>query len=148
VARSLSSLRCGLLLALALAAASQAVFAAETEEARRRAAESLFELPAYRKIATRQVYEAIQALPEEQYKSAAAALSDPKVVKAVREVIIRSMAKTFTVPELESLQRYLATPEAGSMVDKTDAFQDALLKELLAAAMTNPDLGRILVPTQ
>ena len=141
-------LRCGLLLALALAAASQAAFAAETEGARRRAAESLFELSAYRKIATRKVYEAIQSLPEEQYKSAAAALSDPKVVKAVREVIIRSMAQTFTVPELESLQRYLATPEAGSMVDKTDAFQAALLKELLGAAITNPDLGRILVPTQ
>src|SRR5262249_46331068 len=96
-----------------LMTASQAVCAAETDEARRHAAETLFELPAYRKMATRQVYEAIQALPEEQYKAAAAALSDPKVVKAVRQVIIRSMAQTFTVPELESLQRYLSTPEAG-----------------------------------
>jgi len=148
MAHSLRVLRYVLLVSLALAVASEAIFAAETEDARRRAAESLFELPAYRKIATRQVYEAIQALPEEQYKSAAAALSDPKVVKAVREVIIRSMAQTFSVAELESLQRYLATPEAGSMVDKTDAFQDALLKELLGAALTNPDLGRILVPTQ
>jgi hypothetical protein len=148
MAHSLRVLRYVLLVSLALAVASEAIFAAETEEARRRAAESLFELPAYRKIATRQVYEAIQALPEEQYKSAAAALSDPKVVKAVREVIIRSMAQTFSVAELESLQRYLVTPEAGSMVDKTDAFQDALLKELLGAALTNPDLGRILVPTQ
>ena len=134
------------LVSLIAAATAQPVPAAESEDTRRLAAEHLFELPAYRKIASRQVYEAIESLPQEQYKAAAAALSDPKVVKAVREVIIRSMAQTFTVPELESLQRYLATPEARSMVDKTDAFQGALLKELLAAALTNPDLANILVP--
>jgi hypothetical protein len=138
--------RCALVLWMGLIAATQTGFAADTEDARRRAAESLFELPVYRKMATRQVYQALQSLPEEQYKSATAALSDPKVVSAMRRVIIRSMAQTFTVPELETLQRYLATPEAGTMVDKTDAFQDALLQQMMGEALTNPDLARILVP--
>lgn len=59
---------------------------------------------------------------------------------------MRRMAQTFTVAELESLARFLATDEASSMVQKTDAFQAALIGGLLAAGLTDPDLARILVP--
>jgi hypothetical protein len=118
----------------------------DTPTARQQAAEHLFDLPAYRLVATRQVHEAIRSLPEEQYQSALGALSDPKIVQALRAVIVRSMAQTFTVAELESLGRYLATDAARSTVEKTDAFQAALMRELLVAALTNPDLAQILVP--
>jgi hypothetical protein len=131
---------------LAAACIGRAGAAADSPEARQQAAERLFDLPAYRRIASRQVYDAMQALPEGQYRSAVDALSDPGVVKALRAVIVRSMAQTFTVPEMESLARYLSTLEARSAVDKADAFQNALLRELLAAALANPELGRLLAP--
>ncbi len=120
--------------------------AADTSRARQQAAERLFELPAYREVATRQVYEAMRSLPDGQYQSAVDALSDRKVIQVLREVIVRSMARTFTVTELESLARYMATDEARSTVAKTDAFQDALLREFLAAGLTHPELGKYLVP--
>jgi hypothetical protein len=125
---------------------AQAAMAADTPEARQQAAERLFDLPAYRQTASRQVYEAIRSLPDEQYRGAEQALNDPKVVQLLRAVIVRSMAQTFTVAELDSLARYLATDEARSAVGKTDAFQDALLRELLAAGLTHPELGRYLMP--
>jgi hypothetical protein len=135
------------LLSLATAASlGQAARAADTPEARQQAAERLFELPAYREVATRQVYDAMRSLPDPQYQSAVDALSDPKVIKVLREVIVRSMARTFTVAELESLGRYMATDEARSTVAKTDAFQDALLREFLAAGLSHPELGKYLVP--
>jgi hypothetical protein len=129
-----------------LAAVCGQARAQDTPIERQRAAEHLFELPAYRLVATRQVHEAVRSLPEEQYRSALTALSDPKVVQALRGVIVRSMAQTFTVAELESLGRYLATDAARSTVEKTDAFEAALMRELVAAALTNPDLARMLVP--
>jgi len=136
-----------LLLSLATAASlGQAAHAADGSEARQRAAERLFELPAYREVATRQVYEAMRSLPDAQYRSAVDALSDPKVIQVLREVIVRSMARTFTVGELESLGRYMATEEARSAVAKTDAFQNALLHEFLAAGLSHPELGKYLVP--
>jgi hypothetical protein len=136
-----------LLLSLATAfSLGQVAHAADTPEARQQAAERLFELPAYRQVATRQVYEAMRSLPDAQYQSAVDALSDPKVIQVLREVIVRSMARTFTVAELESLGRYMATDEARSTVAKTDAFQDALLREFLAAGLTHPELGKYLVP--
>ncbi len=135
-----------LLLSLAAAGLGQVAFAADTPEARQQAAERLFELPAYRQVATRQVYEAMRSLPDPQYQSAIEALSDPKVVQVLREVIVRSMARTFSVAELESLGRYMATDEARSTVEKTDAFQDALLREFLAAGLTHPELGKYLIP--
>ena len=135
-----------LLLSLAAAGLSQAAFAADTPEARQQAAERLFELPAYRQVATRQVYEAMRSLPDPQYQSAIEALSDPKVVQVLREVIVRSMARTFSVAELESLRRYMATDEARSTVEKTDAFQDALLREFISAGLTHPELGKYLIP--
>jgi len=135
-----------LLLSLAAAGLSQAAFAADTPEARQQAAERLFELPAYRQVATRQVYEAMRSLPDPQYQSAIEALSDPKVVQVLREVIVRSMARTFSVAELESLGRYMATDEARSTVEKTDAFQDALLREFISAGLTHPELGKYLIP--
>lgn len=137
------------LLLLSLATASglgQGAHAADTPDARQQAAERLFELPAYRQVATRQVYEAMRSLPDAQYQSAVDALSDPKVIQVLREVIVRSMTRTFTVTELESLGRYMATDEARSTVAKTDAFQDALLREFLAAGLTHPELGKYLVP--
>ena len=138
--------RC-LLLSLATAASlGHAAHAAEGSEARQQAAERLFELPAYREVATRQVYEAMRSLPDAQYRSAVDALSDPKVIQVLREVIVRSMARTFTVGELESLGRYMATADARSTVAKTDAFQNALLREFLAAGLSHPELGKYLVP--
>jgi hypothetical protein len=137
------------LILLSLAAAAmlgQAARAADTPEARQQEAERLFELPAYREVATRQVYDAMRSLPDAQYQSAVAALSDPKVIQVLREVIVRSMARTFTVAELASLGRYMATDEARSTVAKTDAFQDALLREFLAAGLSHPELGKYLVP--
>ena len=138
-----------LLLGLATAASlGQVARAADTPESRQQAAERLFELPAYREVATRQVYEAMRSLPDAQYQSAVGALSDPKVIQVLREVIVRSMARTFTVAELESLGRYMATNEARSAVAKTDAFQDTLLREFLAAGLSHPELGKYLVPRQ
>ncbi len=128
------------------ASLGQVARAADTPEARQEAAERLFELPAYRQVATRQVYEAMRSLPDAQYQSAVDALSDPKVIRVLREVIVRSMARTFTVAELESLGRYMATDAASSTVAKTDAFQDALLREFLAAGLSHPELGKYLVP--
>jgi hypothetical protein len=136
-----------LLLSLATAAIlGPPAFAADTPQARQQAAERLFELPAYREVATRQVYEAMRSLPDAQYQSAVDSLSDPKVVQVLREVIVRSMARTFTVAELESLGRYMATDEARSTVEKTTAFQEALLREFLAAGLSHPELGKYLVP--
>ena len=136
-----------LLLSLASTASlTQVARAADTPEARQQAAERLFALPAYREVATRQIYEAMRSLPDSQYQSAVDALSDPKVVQVLREVIVRSMARTFTVAELESLGRYMATDEARSTVAKTDAFQEALLREFVTAGVTHPELGKYLVP--
>jgi len=129
-----------------VAVASRAAPAEDTPTGRQQAAEHLFDLPAYRLVATRQIHEAIRSLPEEQYQSALGALSDPRIVQALRAVIVRSMAQTFTLAELESLGRYLATDAARSTVEKTDAFQAALMRELLVAALTNPDLAQILAP--
>lgn len=135
-----------LAVALLVGGVAQVRAAEDTPSARQQAAEHLFELPAYRLVASRQVNEAIRSLPEEQYQSALGALSDPKIVQALRAVIVRSMAQTFTLVELESLGRYLATDAARSTVQKTDAFEAALMRELLAAALTNPDLAQILIP--
>jgi hypothetical protein len=134
------------LLSLAATGLGQTAFAADTLEARQQAAERLFELPAYRQVATRQVYEAIRSLPDPQYQAALEALSDPKVVQVLREVIVRSMARTFSVTELDSLGRYMASDEARSTVEKTDVFQEALVREFIAAGMTHPELGRYLLP--
>ena len=135
-----------LLLSFAATSLTQAVLAADTPEARQQAAERLFELPAYRQMATRQVYEAMRSLPDPQYQSALEALSDPKVLQVLREVIVHSMARTFSVAELESLGRYMASDEAHSTVEKTDAFQDALVREFIAAGLTHPELGKYLIP--
>jgi hypothetical protein len=137
-----------LLLWLCLVASGLAEAAADGPDATRQAAEDLFELPAYRQIATHQVYEALRSLPDGQYRSALDALSQPRVVQALREVIVRSMAQTFTVGELKALRRFLATDEARSALQKADALQAALLRELLAAALADPELGRILLMPQ
>jgi hypothetical protein len=109
-----------------------------------RAAERLFDLPAYRQLATSQLYRALESLPDAQYSASVEALKDPKVVQALRGVIARSMAQAYTVKEMEFLARMLATQEAQGIVAKSDLLQGLLTRELLAAALTNPDLARIL----
>ncbi len=109
------------------------------------AANHLFDLPAYRLIATRQLYESLNSLPAEQRKRALAALSDPAVMTSLRGVISRSMAQTFSTAELEHLARFLKADEALSMIDKTQNVQCILTKELLTASVSDPELVRILI---
>ena len=119
--------------------------AADTPGNRLDAANHLFDLPAYRLIATRQLYESLNSLPPEQHKRALAALSDPAVMNSLRNVISRSMAQTFSTAELEHLTRFLQADLALSMIDKTQSFQSILTKELLTASVTDPELIRILI---
>jgi len=109
-----------------------------------KAAERLFDLPVYRQLATSQLYRALESLPEAQYSASVQALQDPRVVQALRGVIARSMAQAYTVTEMEFLARILATQEAQGIVAKTELLQGLLTRELLAAALTNPDLAEIL----
>lgn len=108
------------------------------------AAERLFDLPAYRQLATRQLYRALQSLPQAQYEASLDALKDPRVVQVLRGVIVRSMAQTYSVEELGFLARMLATEAGQSIVAKEQLLQDMLGRELLAAALANPELARIL----
>ena len=132
-------------LILVISAASHAAPAADTLGNRLDAANHLFELPAYRLIATRQLYESLNSLPAEQHKRAVAALSDPAVMASLRGVISRSMAQTFSTAELEHLARFLRADEARSMIDKTQNFQSILIKELLTASVSDPELMRSLL---
>ena len=132
-------------LVLAASAICHAAPAADTAANRLEAANHLFEIPAYRLIATRQLYESLDSLPAEQHKRATAALSDPAVMASLRGVISRAMAQTFSTAELEHLARFLQASEARSMVDKTQNFQAILTKELLTASVTDPELIRILI---
>jgi hypothetical protein len=132
-------------LVLVLSGASYAAPAPDTPANRLDAATHLFDLPAYRLIATRQLYESLNSLPAEQHKRALAALSDPAVMASLRGVISRSMAQTFSIAELEHLARFLQADEARSMVDKTQNFQSILTKELLTASVSDPELIKILL---
>jgi hypothetical protein len=135
-----------LLLALLLFATVASHAAPEDTPANRLdAANRLFEVPAYRLIATRQLYESLNSLPAEQHKRAVAALSDPAVMASLRGVISRSMAQTFSMTELEHLTRFLQAKEALSMIDKTQNFQSILTRELLTASVSDPELIRILI---
>ena len=108
-------------LLLVMATAGNAALPGDSTENRLTAATKLFELPAYRMIATRQLYQSLDSLPAEQRKRATNALSDPAVMTALRGVISRSM------------------------VDKVQNFQSSLTTELLAASVTDPDLMRVLL---
>jgi hypothetical protein len=118
---------------------------ADTPGNRLDAANRLFELPAYRVIATRQLYESLHSLPAEQHKRAVSALSDPAVMSSLRGVISRSMAQTFSTAELEHIARFFHADEARSMIDKTQSFQTILTRELLTASVSDPELVRILI---
>jgi hypothetical protein len=120
--------------------------AAEPADARLQVAQKLFDLPTYRQLATRQIYTALKFLPAEEYRRAAEALNDPAVVQALQGVIARSMAQTFSLAELEHIQRFLAADEARTMVAKVEGFESVVIRELLAAALTDPDLARSLLP--
>ena len=132
-------------LLLVLATAGNAAPPTDTTENRLTAATRLFDLPAYRVIATRQLYQSLDSLPPEQRKRATNALADPAVMTALRGVISRSMAQTFSAAELDHLARFLKADEARSMVDKVQNFQSSLTTELLAASVTDPDLMRVLL---
>jgi hypothetical protein len=131
--------------ALVLSAAGHAAPPPDTQGSRLHAANRLFELPAYRVVATRQLYESLNSLPADQHGRAMAALSDPAVVASLRAVISRSMAQTFSTAELEHLARFFEADEARSMVDKIQSFQSILTTELLAASVSDPELLKILI---
>jgi hypothetical protein len=126
--------------------AAPMVRAADAVDPRLQAAQRLFELPTYRQLATRQIYTALKFLPAEEYRRAAEALTDPAVVQALQGVIARSMAQTFSLAELEHIQRFLAADEARTMVGKIEGFESVVIRELLAAALTDPELARTLLP--
>src|SRR5262245_54033670 len=134
-----------LFLLVLLATAIHPAYAADTPDTRLLAAQRLFDLPTYRQLATRQIYTALKFLPAEEYRRAADALSNPAVVQALQGVIARSMAQTFSLPELEHIERFLAADEAKSMAAKVDGFESVVIRELLAAAMTDPDLAKNLL---
>jgi hypothetical protein len=128
------TIRSVLCLVLALVIAPLAG-AAETETAQQReaAAARLFDVPLYRELATREIYEALGTLPDAQRKQASAALRDPKIVQALKQAILRSTATTYSVKD-----------EARSIMNKLDVFRGALLKEAVAAAIANPELAPVL----
>ncbi|HEX7953013.1 MAG TPA: hypothetical protein VF523_08120 [Burkholderiales bacterium] len=132
-------------LVLGISGLAYAAPAPDTPDNRLDAASHLFDLPAYRIIATRQLYEALNSLPDEQHRRALAALSDPAVMASLRAVISRSMARTFSTSELAHLARFLRADEARSMIDKTQYFQSALTRELLAASVSDPELMKLLI---
>ena len=136
-----------LLVALALMFSAMNLSAAtpDTLEKRVQAADRLFELPAYRLLASRQITEAIKFLPEGQYRSALNALSDPKVMRTLRGVIVRSMAQTYSAAELDFLGRFLASDEARAFVEKLGDFEANLTREVMSAVLTDPDLAGILL---
>ena len=88
-----------------------------TLELRRQAAGAI-PVAAYRQVASRQIYEAVRSLPDGQYQS----------VEAVERVVRRCVrchpqhGAAFSVAELESLGRYLATRRRAPPW-KTDAFR-------------------------
>jgi hypothetical protein len=108
---------------------------------RREAAARLFDVPLYRELATREIYEALGTLPDGQRQQLSAALRDPKVVQTLKTAIVRSTAATYSVPEIEHVHRFLEAKEARSIMDKLDRFRGALLKEAVAAALTHPELS-------
>jgi hypothetical protein len=134
-----------LLLACSTLGAASSALAADTPETRVQVAQRLFDLPVYRQLATRQIYTALKFLPAEEYRRAADALNNPAVVQALQGVIARSMAQTFSLAELEHIERFLAADEAKSMAAKVDGFESVVIRELLAAAMTDPELAKNLL---
>ncbi|MFN0315624.1 MAG: hypothetical protein ACKVQA_11380 [Burkholderiales bacterium] len=135
--------------ACVLCASGAASYAQELESSRMAAAEKLFQVPAYRQIATRQIYETLQSLPPEQSRAALDALRDPAVVSALRQVIARAMAGTYTTKELEFLEKVFSAPEMESFVKRETVFRDQLRREFTAALLTNPALiGRIPLPSK
>ena len=134
-------------LALAVAPVASAV-ETETAQQREAAAARLFDVPLYRELATREIYEALGTLPDAQRKQASAALRDPKIVQALKQAILRSTATTYSVKEIELVHRFLAADEARSIMNKIDVFRGALVKEAVAAAIANPELAPVLPQPQ
>lgn len=133
---------CALLLMFASAFAGAQ--STEAESARMAAAERLFLTPGYRQLATRQIYETLKSLPPEQSQAALSALRDPAVVNAMRQVISRAMANTYSIKELDFLHKIFGAPEMESFIRRENVFRDQLQREFTAALLTNPALiGRI-----
>ncbi len=129
--------------------ASLAALAGDVEPpdltARIAAAERLFALPAYRLLATRQIQEGLKFLPEPQYRKALEALDNPRVVQALRGMIVRSMAHTYSAEEINFLAAFLAAPQARAFVAGLPVFEAQLTRELIAASLTDPTIGEILL---
>jgi len=118
----------------------------EPESVRLAAAERLFNLPSYRQLATRQIYETVRNLPPDQSQAAQAALRDPAVVNAMRQIISRAVANTYSLKEMEFLHRLFASPEMESFMRREGQFRDQLQREFTAALLTNPVLIRAIPP--
>jgi hypothetical protein len=131
----------GMGLVLALAAPLAGAAEPDTAQQREAAAAKLFEVPLYRELATREIYEALGTLPDPQQRLLSAALRDPKIVQALKQAIMRSTAATYSVKEIELVHRFLEAEEARSIMNKLDRFRGALLKEAVAAAIANPELA-------
>ena len=82
---------------------------AETNEQREVAAARLFDVPLYRELATREIYEALGTLPDAQRRQLSAALRDPKIVQALKQAILRSTAAS---PVLQRHRRYPSSVES------------------------------------
>jgi len=113
-----------------------------SESARMAAAEKLFYTPAYRKLIIRTLYETFETLPPDKNKAAVEALNDPSVANAMRRVLLWSMAGTYSVGELEFLQRTFAAPEMDTFMARENAFRDTLMREFTAAVLSDPALLR------
>lgn len=137
----------GLLAAFVVSLASAQDY--RSEAARLEAAEKLFELSAYTKLASRQIFETVDSLAPDQRAAARKALRDPTVIKAMRQVITRAMAGTYGVKELEFLHKIFSAPEMDTFIQREGLFRNQLQREFAAALLTNPALiGRIPPPTE
>ena len=85
---------------------SQALRSEDAAQQREAAAARLFDVPLYRELATREIYEALGTLPDAQRRQLSAALRDPKVVQALKQAILRSTAATYSVKEIELVHRF------------------------------------------
>ncbi len=137
---------CAAVVALVSSLSASVAWSADLEPSQLRdsAAARLFDIPLYRELTTRQIYQMLDSVPEPQRARGIAALRDPKVVQALRQAIIRSTATTFSLQEIEVVRKFLRADEARSIFGKLDQFRGALLQQAVAAVMTNPDLAPLL----
>lgn len=139
-------LRWMLLVALISAALAAIAQTPDSEAERIAAAEKLFELSAYTKLASRQIYEAVNNLAPEQRQAAQQALRDPAVTRAMRQVLTRAMAGTYGVKDLKFLHSIFSAPEMSAFIEREPLFRAQLQREFTAAILTNPALIKHIPP--